>query len=110
MEGVKTWLSSQVADFFDTSIKNLCPNMTSLNSCSDYVENELKCVRIFLYIIHFFLIVFLLTAHQKLFSDHISPRDSLHMYFCSHVRALSMSSAVKRFGSAEVFLFIYGLL
>jgi hypothetical protein len=36
MEGVKTWLSSQVADIFDTGIQNLFPVMTS---ASDYIEN-----------------------------------------------------------------------
>jgi transposase len=29
MEGVKTWLSSQAANFFDASLKNLFPDMTS---------------------------------------------------------------------------------
>jgi hypothetical protein len=33
MEGVKTWLSSQAADAFDTCIKNKC-----INSGGDYVE------------------------------------------------------------------------
>lgn len=31
------------------------------------------------------------------------------MYFCSPVRTLSMSNAVKLLGSVEVCLFIYGL-
>jgi hypothetical protein len=29
MEVVKTWLSSQAADFFDTGIKNICPDTIS---------------------------------------------------------------------------------
>jgi hypothetical protein len=29
MEGVKTWLSSQAADFFDTGIQNLFPDATN---------------------------------------------------------------------------------
>jgi transposase len=39
MEGVKTWLSSQVADFFDISIKKLIPRYNKcLNSGGDSVE------------------------------------------------------------------------
>jgi histone-lysine N-methyltransferase SETMAR len=45
MEGIKTWLSSQVADFFDTGIQKLIPRYDwCLNSGSDYAE---KYVRIF---------------------------------------------------------------
>jgi hypothetical protein len=29
MEGVKTWLSLQAADFFDTGIQNLFPDMSA---------------------------------------------------------------------------------
>jgi hypothetical protein len=38
MEGVKMWLSLQVADFFDTGIQNLIPRYKCLNSGGDYVE------------------------------------------------------------------------
>jgi hypothetical protein len=39
MEGVKTWLSSIVADFFDTDIQKLIPQYDKgLNSGGDYVE------------------------------------------------------------------------
>jgi hypothetical protein len=39
MEGVKTWLSSQVTDFFDTGIQKLISCYDKcLNSGSDYVE------------------------------------------------------------------------
>jgi hypothetical protein len=39
MEGVKTWLSSQVTDFFDTSIQKLISRYDKcLNSGGDYVE------------------------------------------------------------------------
>jgi hypothetical protein len=38
MEDVKTWLSSQVADFFDTGIQKLIPQYDKcLNSGGDYV-------------------------------------------------------------------------
>jgi transposase len=47
MEGVKKWLSSQAADFFDTGIQKLIPRYKYLNSGSDYVEKQLKYVRIF---------------------------------------------------------------
>jgi transposase len=36
-EGVKTWLSSQAADFFDTGIQKLIPQYKYLNSASDYI-------------------------------------------------------------------------
>jgi hypothetical protein len=37
MEGDETWLSSQAADFFDTSIQNLIPQYDKcLNSGDDY--------------------------------------------------------------------------
>jgi histone-lysine N-methyltransferase SETMAR len=40
MEGVKTWLSLQVADFFDTGIQKLIPRYGKcLSSSGDYVEN-----------------------------------------------------------------------
>jgi hypothetical protein len=39
MEGVKTWLSSIVADFFDTGVQKFIPRYDKgLNSGSDYVE------------------------------------------------------------------------
>jgi hypothetical protein len=38
MEGVKTWLSSQAADFFDTGTQKLIPRYKRLNSGGDYVE------------------------------------------------------------------------
>jgi hypothetical protein len=39
MAGVKTWLSSQVADFFDTGIHKLIPRYDKyLNYGGDYVE------------------------------------------------------------------------
>jgi histone-lysine N-methyltransferase SETMAR len=48
MVGAKTWLSSQVADFFDTGIQKLIPRCDRcLNSGGDYVEKYLKYVRIF---------------------------------------------------------------
>jgi transposase len=37
-EGFKTWLSSQAADFFDTSIRKLIPRYKCLSSGGDYVE------------------------------------------------------------------------
>jgi hypothetical protein len=39
MEGVKTWLSTMAADFFDTGIQKLIPRYDKcLNSGGDYVE------------------------------------------------------------------------
>jgi hypothetical protein len=37
-EGFKTWLSSQVADFFDTGIQLLIPRQKCLICGCDYVE------------------------------------------------------------------------
>jgi transposase len=48
MDGVKTWLSSQAADFFDTDIKKIIPLYDKcLSSCCGYVEKYLKRVRHF---------------------------------------------------------------
>jgi hypothetical protein len=48
MEGVKMWLSSQAADFFDTGTQKLIPQYDKgLNSSGDYIEKYLKYVRIF---------------------------------------------------------------
>jgi hypothetical protein len=39
MDGVKTWLNSQAADFFDTSMQKLIPQYNKyLNSGSDYIK------------------------------------------------------------------------
>jgi hypothetical protein len=38
MEGAKTWLSSQVADFLETGIQKLIPRYKCLNSNGDYAE------------------------------------------------------------------------
>jgi hypothetical protein len=48
MEGVKTWPSSQGADFFDTGIQKLIPQHDKcLNASGDYIEEQLKHVHIF---------------------------------------------------------------
>jgi histone-lysine N-methyltransferase SETMAR len=50
MEGAKTWLSSQMADFFDIGKKKTIPRYDKcLNSGGDYVEKLHKYVNIFLY-------------------------------------------------------------
>jgi hypothetical protein len=52
MKGIKTWLSSQAADFFDTGIQKLISRYDKcFNSGGDYVEKWLKYVRIFLNIV-----------------------------------------------------------
>jgi hypothetical protein len=38
MEGVKTWLNSQAADFFDTGILKLSPRYQCLSFGGNYVE------------------------------------------------------------------------
>jgi hypothetical protein len=38
MEGVKTWLGSQAANFFDTGVHRLVPWYKCLSSGSDYIE------------------------------------------------------------------------
>jgi hypothetical protein len=48
MEGVKTRLSSQAADFFDTGIQKFIPRYDKcLSSSGDYIEKYLKYVCIF---------------------------------------------------------------
>jgi hypothetical protein len=69
MESVKTWLSSQAADFFHTGIQKVIPRYKCRNFVGDYAEKYLKYVRIFLYIISFFLLLVLLVAHWSLLSE-----------------------------------------
>jgi hypothetical protein len=48
LEAVKTWLSSQAANFFDTGIQKFIPRYDKcLNSSGVYVEKYLTYVRIF---------------------------------------------------------------
>jgi histone-lysine N-methyltransferase SETMAR len=55
MADVKTGLSSQASNFFHTSIQKLTAQYDKcLNSSGDYVEKQLKYVRIFLYTINSF--------------------------------------------------------
>jgi hypothetical protein len=62
MEGVKIWLSSKVADFFDTGIQKLIPN-TGASIPAVTALKSTKIVRIlFLHIITFFLIACFVTS------------------------------------------------
>jgi hypothetical protein len=55
MEGVKTWLSSQAADFLHTGMQKHIPQHDKcLNSSAEYVEKQLKYVHIVLCTITFF--------------------------------------------------------
>jgi hypothetical protein len=59
MEDVKTWLSSQAANVFDTGMQKRTSQCDKcLNFGGDYVENYLKYVCIFLYIINLFSFLF----------------------------------------------------
>jgi hypothetical protein len=59
MDGVKTCLSSQVADFFEIGIQKLISRYDKcLNSSGNYVEKQLKDVPIFLYNIFFLIACF----------------------------------------------------
>jgi hypothetical protein len=50
IKGVKTWLSSQAADFFHIGIQTLIPRYDKwLNSGGDYVEKSLKHVHILVF-------------------------------------------------------------
>jgi hypothetical protein len=71
MKGVKTWLSSQTADFFDAGIQKLIPRYDKcLNFGDDHVKKQLQYVRVFLDIrICFLSLLVLLIAHRKLFSE-----------------------------------------
>jgi hypothetical protein len=70
MEGVKSWLSLQAADFFDTGIQKLIsPYDKCLSSGGDYVEKQLKYVRIFVYNNFCFSLLVLLTAHRVLLCE-----------------------------------------
>jgi hypothetical protein len=57
MEGVKTWLSSQVANFFDTGIQKLNPDMTSASLLAvTTLRSSLSMYVFLLYIITFFFL------------------------------------------------------
>jgi hypothetical protein len=48
MEGIKTWLSSQVTDFCDTGMQKLIPRCDKcLSSSGDKVEKYIKYICIF---------------------------------------------------------------
>jgi hypothetical protein len=52
MEGAEMWLSSQVADFFETGIKDLFPNMTSASILGvTTLMSSLSMYIFFLYIV-----------------------------------------------------------
>jgi hypothetical protein len=69
MEGVKAWLSSQAADFFDTGIQKHIPRYKYLSSGGDYIEKQLKYIHIFVYNKIFFSFLVLVTAHPRLLSE-----------------------------------------
>jgi hypothetical protein len=69
MEDVKMWLSSQAADFFDTGIQKLIPQYDKcLKSVGDYMRSSLR-MYVYLYVIHFFLLLVLLKVHRILISE-----------------------------------------
>jgi hypothetical protein len=55
MESVKTWLSSQVTDFFDTGMQKLVPNMTSASILAVTSLRSSLSMFVFLYKIIFFI-------------------------------------------------------
>jgi histone-lysine N-methyltransferase SETMAR len=71
-EGVKTWLSSQAADFFDIAHKNLFPDTSSASIPAVTTLRSSLHMYIFLYIIIFFSLLVLLTAHWRLLSEQPS--------------------------------------
>jgi hypothetical protein len=68
MEGVKTWLSSQAADFFDTGIQKFIPQYDKcLNSGGDHIEKWLKYVHTFVYNIFFIVARFVSSSPEVTF-------------------------------------------
>jgi hypothetical protein len=76
MDGVKIWLSSQVADLLNIGIQKLIPWYKCLISSSGYVDKYLKYV--FFYILYF--CHSLLAAHGRLLSDspHVSNKKLMY--------------------------------
>jgi hypothetical protein len=69
MESVKMWLSSQMADFFDTSIKNLFPVTKSASiPAVTPLRSSLSVYVFFVYNI-FVLIACFVKDHQRLLSE-----------------------------------------
>jgi hypothetical protein len=69
MLGFKTCLSSQAADFFDTCIQNVFPDITGTSVWVVTALRSSSSVYTFFCIIIFFSLLVLLTAHKKLLSE-----------------------------------------
>jgi hypothetical protein len=70
MEGVKTWLSSQVADFSDIGIQNLFPDTTNASiPAVTTLRSSLSVYVFFVYNKNFLSLLVLLTSHRSLLSE-----------------------------------------
>jgi hypothetical protein len=71
MEGVKMWLSSQLADFFETGTKNLFPDKSASIPVVTMLRSSLSMYFFCIEYILFSLLV-LLIAHWRLLSEYPS--------------------------------------
>jgi hypothetical protein len=69
MEGVKTWLGSLAADFFDTGIKKRIPYTSASIQAVTTMRSSLSIYLFFLYNKIAFLVACFLTAHRRLLSE-----------------------------------------
>jgi hypothetical protein len=70
MEDVKTWRSSEAAEFFDTGTENLFPDMTNASIPAVARLNSSLCMYVlFGYNNFFFSLLVLLTAKWRLLSE-----------------------------------------
>jgi hypothetical protein len=70
MEGVKTWLGSMAADFFDTSLQKLIPFMTRASvQAVTMLRSSLSMYLFFEYNTIFFSLLLFLTGHRRLLSE-----------------------------------------
>jgi hypothetical protein len=84
MEGVKTWLSSLEAHFFDTGIQKLVHQYKCLYSGGDYGAKSIKYVCIFVYIKVLFsplLVLLTVTRSYLLSGPHICNYYESHITF-----------------------------
>jgi hypothetical protein len=70
MEGIKTWLSSQAADFYDTGIQKIIPDATSASIPAVTMLRISLSMQVFFICNNiFFSLLVLLTPHRKLLSE-----------------------------------------
>jgi hypothetical protein len=69
MEGAKTWLSSQAADFFDIGTQKFIPDITNASILAVTRSRSCLSMHVFFPYNNFFSLIVLLTAHRRLLAE-----------------------------------------